>query len=63
MKIKREKSVVKKDKNKKIGTSLKRKIIMSYMIVSKFYAHYCKRLRKPNEKCYNRTRNNPRYNK
>ncbi len=34
MKITREKSVVKKDKNK--GTSLKKKIIISYMIVLSF---------------------------
>ena len=36
MKMKKEKSVVKKDKNKRIGSSLKRKIIMSYMIVLSF---------------------------
>ena len=36
MKITREKSVVKKDKNKNKGTSLKKKIIISYMIVLSF---------------------------
>ena len=36
MKITREKSAVKKDKNKKMGTSLKKKIIISYMIVLSF---------------------------
>ena len=36
MKVKREKSIVKKDKNKKIGTSLRNKIIMSYLIVLSF---------------------------
>lgn len=36
MKVKREKSIEKKDKNKKIGTSLKNKIIMSYLIVLSF---------------------------
>ena len=60
MKITREKSVVKKDKKK--GTSLKKKIIMSLYDSAKFYAYYCKRLRESNEKCYKRTRNNPRYN-
>lgn len=36
MKVKREKSAIKKEKKKKIGTSLKKKIIMSYMIVLSF---------------------------
>lgn len=36
MKLKREKNIVKKDKNKKTGTSLRNKIIMSYMIVLSF---------------------------
>lgn len=36
MKIKKENNAVKKDKNNKIGTSLKKKIIISYMIVLSF---------------------------
>lgn len=36
MRVKREKSIVKKDKTKKTGTSLKNKIIMSYLIVLSF---------------------------
>lgn len=36
MKVKREKSTIKKEKNKKVRTSLKKKIIMSYMVVLSF---------------------------
>jgi len=36
MKMKKEKSVVKEEANKKTGTSIKRKIIISYMIVLSF---------------------------